>query len=154
MRPCWYRAFLEVRPAGLQLESPRDLQDLCTGLRGVQRAGCITGAAVIGPADPAAQLAICAGLPSAADAASCVRGTKVQNLLDAPLGEFVRLIEGCAQFPPSSRASCYGWMGKVLAVVTDGRFGSAGCPRLPEPRARRECEAGAGTMEDALETFS
>ena len=154
VRPCWYRAFLEVRPAGFQLETPRDLEDLCDGLRGVQRAGCITGAAVIGPADPAVQLEICARLGSAADAASCVRGTKVQNLLEAPIPEYVRLIDGCGRFGADSRAACYRWMGKALAVVTDGRFERAGCPKLPDADARRECRAGARSMEGALETFS
>jgi hypothetical protein len=154
VRPCWYRAFVEVRPAELQLESPRDLADLCAGLEGVQRAGCITGAAVIGPADPFAQLAICAGLPSAADAASCVRGTKVQNLLDAPTAEYVRLIGECERFAAQPRAFCFRWMGKVLAVVTDGRFRTAGCSKLREPEARRACVAGARTMEEPLETFS
>ena len=67
-----------------QVEAPRDLQDLCKGLEDVQRAGCVTGAAVIGPSDPAEQLRICAALDATADAESCVRGTKVQNLLTAP----------------------------------------------------------------------
>ena len=105
VRPCWYRALLEVRPAGFQLETPRDLVDVCDGLAGVQRAGCITGAAVIGPAHPAAQLRICARLKSASDAANCVRGTKVQNLFDAPVSEYVRLVEGCAEFGANARPS-------------------------------------------------
>ena len=77
VRPCWYRAFVEVRPQGFQLEAPRDLEDLCADLRGVQRGGCITGAAVIGPADPAAQLGSAPGsrprktLPAACAARRC-----------------------------------------------------------------------------------
>ncbi len=154
VRPCWYRAFVEVRPEGFQLETPGDLEDLCADLRGVQRGGCITGAAVIGPADPAAQLRICAGLGAAEDAASCVRGTKVQNLLDAPIREYRRLIDGCARFAATPRASCYRWLGKALAVLTDGRFTRTGCPKLSDADARRECQAGARTMDGALETFS
>ena len=88
----------ETRPDGFQTEVPRDLEDLCEDLDGIQREGCIGGAAVIGPPDPAAQLELCAGLASAADAASCVRGTKVQNLLKEPPGTYERLITGCARF--------------------------------------------------------
>ena len=135
VRPCWYRAFLETRPDGFQIEAPRDLEDLCEGLEGVQREGCITGAAVIGPPDPAAQLEICAALDADADAASCVRGTKVQNLLKEPPAAYDQLIEGCADFAPAARPACYRWLGKAITVVTDGRFERTGCPRLPPPRA-------------------
>jgi hypothetical protein len=152
--PCWYRAFLETRPPAFQLETPRDLEDLCDGLDGIQRGGCITGAAVIGPTDPAAQLRICADLEDATDAASCVHGTKVQNLLDASTGEYVRVIEGCERFAPEARAACYRWLGKALAVVTDGRFERSGCPQLGAADARRQCREGARTMNEALVTFS
>ena len=37
------------------------------------------------------------------DAASCVRGTKVQNLLGAPTADFVRLIGGCGAFAGAAR---------------------------------------------------
>ena len=154
VRPCWYRAFLETRPAGLQLETPQDLEDLCEGLGGIQREGCITGAAVIGPPDPAAQLRICADLEAASDAAQCVRGTKVQNLPDPSTRHYVRLIEGCERFPAEARAACYRWLGKALAVVTDGRFGRSGCRQLAAVDARRHCREGARTMNEALVTFS
>jgi hypothetical protein len=152
-RPCWYRAFLETRPDGFQIEAPRDIEDLCEDLDGVQREGCVAGASVIGPPDPAAQLDICAGLAAAADAASCVRGTKVQNLLKQPAGAYERLIEGCEGFAPEARGACYRWLGKVLTVVTDGRFPRTGCARL-EAEARRECDKGARTVDEPLETFS
>ena len=45
-------------------------------------------------------------------------------------------------------------MGKALAVVTDGRFERAGCPKLAAADARRECREGARTMDEALVTFS
>ena len=80
VRPCWYRAFLENRPAGFRVETPADIEDLCDGLDGLQREGCVTAASVIGPADPAEQLLICARLRVASDAANCVRGAKVANL--------------------------------------------------------------------------
>jgi hypothetical protein len=153
VRPCWYRAFLETRPDGFQIETARDIEDLCEDLEGVQREGCVAGAAVIGPPDPAAQLDICAGLGAPADAASCVRGTKVQNLLKEPAGAFERLIEGCAAFAPAARGPCYRWLGKVLTIVTDGRFPRTGCARL-DAEAKLECEAGARTIDEPLETFS
>jgi len=154
VRPCWYRAFLETRPEGFQVEAPEDLEDLCEHLDGVQRAGCITGAAVIGPSDPAEQLRICAALEAAGDAESCVRGTKVQNLLDAPQGAYAELIEDCVRFSPEARGGCYAWLGKAITVVTDGRFARTGCPRLRSTEARRACAAGARTAEEALVTFS
>ena len=154
VRPCWYRAFLETRSGGFQLETPQDLDDLCEDLDGVQRGGCITGAAVIGPSDPAVQLRICAALAAPTDAADCVRGTKVQNLLDASTRDYVRLIEGCEHFAADARAACYRWLGKALAVVTDGRFARSGCPKLATAAARRYCEEGARTMNEALVTFS
>jgi hypothetical protein len=154
VRPCWYRSFLENRSEGFTLDTPEDLQGLCDGLAGIQREGCITAAALIGPPDPVAQLAICARLRDPADAASCVRGTKVQNLLDAPTRTYVRLIGRCRTFARAPRSACYRWLGKALAVLTDGGFARDGCPRLAGAAARRECLAGARTMEDALVTFS
>ena len=84
VRPCWYRAWVENRPATFDVRTPEDLDALCFELTGLQREACITGAAVIAPADPADQLRLCARLDAAADGAACVRGTKVQNLLDRP----------------------------------------------------------------------
>jgi hypothetical protein len=153
VRPCWYRAFLETRPDGFQIEVPRDIEDLCEDLDGVQREGCVTGAAVIGPSDPAEQLEICAALEDAADAAGCVRGTKVQNLLKSPPDTYVRLIERCERLTAGARPACYRWLGKAIAVVTDGRFERTGCPRL-SPAAARLCVEGARTMDEALVTFS
>jgi hypothetical protein len=66
----------------------------------------------------------------------------------------LRLIERCERFAAGARAACYRWLGKAVAVVTDGDFGREGCPRLRPARAREECEEGAGRMEEALATFS
>jgi hypothetical protein len=153
VRPCWYRAFLENRPAGFRVASASDIDDLCDGIEGLQREGCVTAASLIGPPDPAEQLRICARMRSVTDSASCVRGTKVQNLQDAPTEAYVRLIGGCERFKPAPRGACYRWLGKTLAVLTDGEFERAGCTQL-ESGPRRECEAGARAMEDALVTFS
>ena len=130
------------------------LDVLCEGLDGLQREACVTGAAVIGPADPTAQLELCAGLADSSDAAGCIRGTKAQNLLGAPASDFVRLIGRCELFAGVTRDGCYRWLGKAIAVLTDGAFAQSGCPKLAKADARRNCSAGARTMEDALVTFS
>jgi hypothetical protein len=154
VRPCWYRAFVDNRPEGVTIDAPGDLDALCDGLDGVQREACITAASVIGPPDPAAQLLICAGLTASSDAVSCVRGTKVQNLLEHPTSAHVDLISRCAVFTGAPRTACYRWLGKTLAVLTNGRFARRGCPRLASGRARALCLEGARSMEQALVTFS
>ena len=154
VRPCWYRAFVDNRPAGIEVDSPEHLEVLCDGLRGLQRRGCITAAVVIGPADPAVQLEICAALEDPADADSCIRGTKAQNLLGASTAAYLRLIRRCELFSGATRTACYRWLGKTLAVLTDGRFEQDGCPELTASDARRDCLEGARTMEEALVTFS
>ncbi len=154
VRPCWYRAFVDNRPEGIVIDSPEHLDVLCEGLDGLQREACVTGAAVIGPADPEVQLELCAGLSDPSDAAGCIRGTKAQNLLGSPVSELIRLIGRCDLFAGATRSGCYRWLGKTLAVLTDGKFEQTGCPELAEADARRDCRAGARTMEEALVTFS
>jgi hypothetical protein len=83
-----------------------------------------------------------------------VRGTKVQNLLGSTTAAWVALIGRCDLFRGPTRAACYRWLGKTLAVVTDGAFGKSGCPELPAADARRECAAGARSADEALVTFS
>ncbi len=153
VRPCWYRAFIDNRPAGFQVETPADLDALCDGLAGVQREGCVTAASVIGPADPAEQLELCQAVPRPRDAAACLHGVKVQNLLDQPIDRYVGLIERCGRFAGTPRGECFRWLGKTLTVITDGRFAREGCLRL-RAGARRACERGAAEMEGALVTFS
>ena len=126
---------------------------LCDGLTGLQREACITAASVIGPADPAEQLALCAQLSVPGEAASCVRGTKVQNLLGAPNQAFVRLIGRCRLFSGARAVACYRWLGKTITVVTDGAFARSGCSTL-DGEARRDCAAGARSVDEALVTFS
>jgi hypothetical protein len=154
VRPCWYRAFVDNRPAGIVVDSPEHIQVLCAGLRGLQRAGCVTAASVIGPADPAEQLRICAALPRPRDAVSCIRGTKAQNLLGSTTADYVRLIRRCETFGRALRPACYRWLGKTLSLLTDGEFGKAGCGALRAGEPRRHCEAGARTINEALVTFS
>jgi hypothetical protein len=109
---------------------------------------------VIGPPDPAVQLQLCGGLADRSDAENCVRGTKVQNLLGYPVATYVQLIERCELLARAARAACYRWLGKTLAVLTNGDFERAGCPRLTAADARRQCSAGARSMHEALVTFS
>jgi hypothetical protein len=154
VRPCWYRAFVDNRPAGVQVRTPVDLDALCSGLDGLQREACMTAASVIGPPDPAVQLELCAGLSDPADAESCVRGTKVQNLFGYPIADYVDLIGGCKRFGRGVRSACYRWLGKTLTVLTDGVFEQEGCPRLAGRDARRHCRAGARSVNEALVTFS
>jgi hypothetical protein len=154
VRPCWYRAWLENRPETFTVQAPEDLDALCAELTGEQRPACITAAAVIGPPDPAEQLALCARLASADDAEACVRGTKVQNLVGESAAGFVPLVDRCERFRPRVRGACYRWLGKAVAVVTDGAFAREGCPRLRSPSGRRACAAGAARMDGPLATFS
>ena len=154
VRPCWYRAWIENRPEGFDLTTADDYDGLCAELEGLQREACITAASVIGPPDPAEQIDVCADFAAASDAAACIRGVKVQNLLGRPTGEFVPLVERCSVLGRGARDACYRWLGKTVAVLTDGAFARDGCPRLRGGAARRACAAGAATMDEALETFS
>jgi hypothetical protein len=154
VRPCWYRAFVDNRPEGLVVDSAVHLDVLCRDLEGLQREACISGAAVIGPADPEQQLELCAELDDPRDAVACIRGTKAQNLLGASTSAYVRLLGRCELFAGSTKTACYRWLGKAVAVLTDGAFGRRGCPLLEPADARRSCLAGARELESALETFS
>jgi hypothetical protein len=152
VRPCWYRAFIENRPDE-PLESGADIVALCEGLDGLQRQACITGAAVVGPPDPAVQLQLCAEL-EAEEAESCIRGTKVQNLIASPAEEHIALLQGCDAFPGATGLFCYRWLGKVMSVLTDGAFIAYGCSAAPDARTRRACEQGAEEIDEPLVTFS
>ena len=153
VRPCWYRAFVDSRPEGFEVTSPGDFERFCAKTIGVQRDACVTATSVIGPADPAQQLVLCAEL-TGPDVGSCIRGAKVQNLIGAPVSDFVATLRVCDVFRGAARATCYRWLGKTSAVVTDGVFAAEGCPRLPAGLPRRECAAGAASMDEALVTFS
>jgi hypothetical protein len=152
VRACWYRAFVDDRPE-LPVASGADIESLCSGIAGLQREACVTAASVVGPVDPRAQLAVCAEL-GGADVVSCIRGTKVQNLIASPGEELVALLRECEIFPAAAGLACYRWLGKALAVVTNGEFERLGCPTAPTERARRACVAGARDADGALETFS
>jgi hypothetical protein len=153
VRPCWYRAFVETA-AGTRTESAAQIDEMCAGLKGLQRQACVTGAIVIGPPDPRNQLTICDSLEDDQDVAACIRGTKVQNLLNYDPELQVQLLQDCKQFAGAMALTCYRWLGKTLGVVSDGKIRTSGCPQLPTAAARRACEAGVDSMEGPLVTFS
>jgi hypothetical protein len=155
VRTCWYRAFVETREESGPVQGPEDVERLCgDGLEGLQRAACVTGAIVIGPPDPRGQLAVCAALSADSDIAACIRGTKVQNLINYPDNLQLELIQDCAQFKGAMAGTCYRWLGKTLGVLSDGKFRDTGCSELSPASARRACVAGVNSMEGPLVTFS
>jgi hypothetical protein len=85
---------------------------------------------------------------------SCIRGTKVQNLRNPATEEYLRVFSRCPRFSGSVRSECRRWLGRVIAVVTDGAFERDGCPRLPTAAARRDCVSGARRIDEPLVTFS
>jgi hypothetical protein len=151
VRSCWYRAFLEA-PGGRRVQSPDELLSLCDGLTGIQRAGCVTGASLIGPADPRDQLAVCAAL-AARDQLDCARGTTVQNILSYPGALSVELVNDCRHLKVAN--ACYRWLGRVIGVFSNGAFRKTGCPKLATPAGRKGCRAGVDGLDDGpLITFS
>lgn len=152
VRPCWYRAFVDDRP-DQPVDSAAAILALCEGLDGLQRQACITAASVVGPPDPSVQLSYCVELEGD-EAVSCIRGAKVQNLITSPPEDLVALIRRCDGFPRETGLACYRWLGKVLAVLTNGEFEQFGCEALPDAGSRRACVQGAGEIDEPLVTFS
>jgi hypothetical protein len=152
VRQCWYRAFVDNRPPG-QIANGNDLIRLCPALEGLQLESCITAASVIGPADPRAQMALCNAFQGR-NVLACVRGVKVQNFLDQPEALLVDLIERCDNYVASVQLGCYRWLGKTIAVLTNGEFEETGCPQLERKAARKACIEGAREMDGPLVTFS
>ena len=150
---CWYRGFIETYGDEHPTRSAADIERFCADLDAVQRRACVTAAIVVGPADPRQQLAICRTV-AAADTASCIRGTKVQNLLTKPPELHAVLIADCARFPGKASLTCYRLLGKALGVISNGRFEQTGCPRVLRPAAREACVQGVRSMDGPLGTFS
>ena len=150
VRPCWYRYFLE-QPVELPIRNAADLRRSCRGLRSLERYGCISAAALTISSNPFDQMRVCAELP-AADAGACLRGVPDQALAGRAAQQ-LRLIRDCAHVAEGARSGCYEWLGRTLAVVTNGAFRERGCTRL-SPGPRRACMAGALRMNAALVTFS
>jgi len=131
------------------------MQRICAvpaaGLRSLERYGCISAAALTISSNPFDQMRVCEEL-RAADASACLRGVPDQALAGRAAQQ-LRLIRDCAHVAVGARAGCYEWLGRTLAVVTNGLFRERGCTRL-SPGPRRACTAGASRMHDALVTFS
>jgi hypothetical protein len=140
VRPCWYRYFLE-RPVELPVRSAADLRRTCRGLEPIQRFGCISAATLTISSDPFEQMHVCSQLRGR-DADACVRGVADQALAGRPARQLA-LIRRCRT------TDCYTWIGRTLAVVTNGAFR---CAALTH--GRRACLAGARRVNAALVTFS
>lgn len=150
VRACWYRVFMEFPPKK-EIRHAQDLERLCRSYKGLQHSACITAASVIASPDPVDQLLGCTRL-RATDQVSCIRGVSVPSVMDKPLGVQLNLAEACSQFR-ATRVACFSWLGRTLAVVTNGRFTGPGCGAL-YASDRRACRAGARTSNGPLETFS
>lgn len=151
VKPCWYRYFLES-PTALPVRDAADLRRSCRRLDALERFGCISGAALTISSNPFDQMSVCAKL-DAADTAACLRGVPDQALAGQPAQQ-LRLIRECARVVAGARRGCYEWLGRTLAVVTNGAFRVSGCTKLSTAAARRDCRSGAARMGDALVTFS
>jgi hypothetical protein len=125
----------------LPIRNAADLRRTCRGLAGIQRFGCISGATLELSSDPFEQLRVCRSMRGL-DARACVRGVADQALAGEPQRQ-LRLIRLCRT------SDCYAWLGRTLAVVTNGGFR---CTALAQ--GRRPCETGVSQMRDALVTFS
>jgi len=152
-RACWYRYFWERRQAAV-VDDASDLTRLCADLAGRQRAGCIGGASLLlqRVVEPVDHALICGRLEGW-DALDCLRGVNVPALAPDRYAQ-VRLLRTCASQPALTRAGCYGWFGRTLNVVTDGRFERSGCPQLQRPLARSACIDGAERLGEPLGTFA
>ncbi|MFL6038710.1 MAG: hypothetical protein ACJ74B_08775 [Gaiellaceae bacterium] len=141
VRPCWYRYFLE-QPVGAPIRTATDVRRTCRGLSAIERFACIGAATLVVSGDPFEQMRLCLRLRGR-DAAACVRGVADQALAGKPARQLA-LIQMCRT------ADCSEWIGRTLAVVTNGRFR---CDVLSS-RARGPCRVGAARLRDALVTFS
>ena len=152
-RPCWYRYFWERKPSTRVYRS-KDILDLCGRLEGLQRAGCIGGASLLASRerDPVDHSRMCQGL-AGTDTYNCLRGVNVPALR-SKVFEQLRLVRTCADLPRTTRAWCYGWFGRTLGVVTDGRFRTSGCSQIEPAAAANWCRVGAGRIDRPLRTFS
>jgi hypothetical protein len=153
VRPCWFRYFWERDPS-THVRKASDIDRLCRGVEGLQRAGCVGGASLLmsRELEPVDHARTC-GTLEGADTLNCLRGVNVPLLTDNRFGQLA-LIRTCSGMPRSTRYGCFSWFGRTLAVVTDGGFRRNGCPRLTPRHAEISCVAGAARLGRALRTFS
>lgn len=148
---CWYRYFVE-QPQPPSIGSAVDLVHVCRGLAGLQRAGCVAGAAKTVAEGPLAQARLCTHLRAASDAVACLRGVGNQAYAGAPAAQR-RLFGVCRRMPAGAEGPCDAWLGRTFNVLDDGGFLRSGCPKLPA-EDRRPCEAGARDWQAPLVTFA
>jgi hypothetical protein len=149
--PCWYRVFLEEPPAS-RVDSPADIRSLCRRLAGVQRSGCVAGAALSGATSDPFQLALLCRTLGGPDVVSCLRSVPVEQIDGRP-GRQLALIQTCAGVPRQSQSGCYEWLAQALTVVTNGRFEES-CGKLRYEATRDRCTTGAKRFRNALVTFA
>jgi hypothetical protein len=152
-RPCWYRYFWERKP-DTRVYKALDMLALCDGIDGMQRAGCMSGASLLvsRERDPVDHARVCSELEGV-DTYNCLRGLNVPAL-DGKIFEQLRLIRTCGDLPTTTRWWCYSWIGRTLAVLTDGGFREHGCAQLEPEHAVVSCRAGGAHMWRPLRTFS
>jgi hypothetical protein len=152
-RPCWYRYFWERR-AETRVYAAADLLEQCDGQEGLQRAGCVSGASLLisRERDPVDHARVCAEVEGV-DTYNCLRGVNVPAL-EGKTFEQLRLVRTCGDLPTTTRWGCFAWIGRTLAVLTDGRFRESGCAQLEPEHARISCSAGGARMGRPLRTFS
>jgi hypothetical protein len=153
VRPCWYR-FPWERESKKRVAKAGDVLASCAGLEGLQRAGCVSAASLLmsralEPVDHAREC----GKLSGSDTIECLRGVNVPAVASNPFQRSA-LIGTCADLPQTTRARCFGWFGRTLAVVTDGTFRAGGCRELGDAQAENWCAVGAAHMGRPLRTFS
>lgn len=152
-RPCWYRYFWE-RESNTRIYSSEDLLEACEEHEGMERAGCLSGAALLmsRERDPVDQSRVCADL-SGTDVYNCLRGVNVPAL-DGKRFEQLRLLNTCGDLPSETRSWCFSWFGRTLSVVTDGAFRAVGCAQVADERDRVSCLVGSKRTNRPLRTFS
>jgi hypothetical protein len=144
---CWYRYWIEQAPGPVILTA-HDLVKLCRGLTGVQREGCIAGAAKDVLDTPVGQMRFCTQL-AARDALACVRGVANQAYAGNLRGA-LSLFRQCSRMPSPARSGCVAWLGRTFNVVWNGRFP---CRRLAGGM-HAACLAGARRWQGPLVTFA
>jgi hypothetical protein len=149
---CWYRYYIE-QPQQPSISNARDLENVCRGLAGLQRAGCLAAAAKTIPDSPQTQARLCTRLGAAADAVACLRGVANQTYAGEPARQ-LELFGSCVHMPVGGRAGCDAWFGRTFNVLTNGRFLRDGCPSLAAAQDRAACVSGARRWTQPLVTFA
>ena len=120
---CWYRAFVDNRPAGQS--DPSTISTRSAKVKGVNVRRANLGLRDRAAFDQADQLQLCAGLGDTTDAQTCVRGIKVQNLSSRSTATYVQLIGRCELFAGATRCGVLPLARQGLAVHGRRSLGTA-----------------------------